>query len=111
LLPVAFDAIPIHSKLLSFQRRGNIGPLHLAPLTVMERSWFQRRLGVNSRTPQEPPERLNRAFSCFSLAAYDLPHHVKARNPWRTHDTQSQNSHLRANISRIRFRRDRLTPL
>jgi hypothetical protein len=45
LLPVSFDAIPIHSKLLSFQRCDNIGPLHRSPLTVVERNWFQRRLG------------------------------------------------------------------
>jgi hypothetical protein len=51
LLPVSFDAIPIHCKLLSFQRCSNIGLLHLAAQNVVERSWFQLRLGVNNRTP------------------------------------------------------------
>jgi hypothetical protein len=31
LLPVSFDAIPIHCKLLWFQRYGNICPPYLAP--------------------------------------------------------------------------------
>jgi hypothetical protein len=50
LLPVAFDAIPIHCKLLLFQRRGKLWLRHLASLTVIERSWFQHNLGVTSRT-------------------------------------------------------------
>jgi hypothetical protein len=36
--------------------------------------------------------------------------HAKARNPWRTRDAQSQNSFLRANISKIRSRWNGLTP-
>jgi hypothetical protein len=37
LLPVSFDAIPIHCKLFWFRRCGNIVPLHRALLNVIER--------------------------------------------------------------------------
>jgi hypothetical protein len=49
LLPVSFDAILIHCKLLWFQSHANIRP-QLAPLTAKERRWFHRCLGVSSRT-------------------------------------------------------------